>query len=161
MDGPHLPVPRADRGLHRPAPAEFGAAPGGLPLRHRLRHQQRVRLRLPPGQHGHASGPACAAQAPLCHRGRGGQRPHRRGADAVDHLRPHTQGRRARIRAAQAQGGPARSEAAPGGQRIHHGGQEEARCGWGRQGDRPHRGTRSVPCPSRPAQDEVAHQVPE
>ena len=88
---------RTDRGLHRPAPAEFGAAPGGLPLRHRLRHQQRVRLRLPPGQHGHASGSARAAQAPLCHRGRGGQRPHRRGADSVDHLRPHTQGRRARF----------------------------------------------------------------
>ena len=38
-------------GRHRPRPGLRGAPPG-LRLRHHLRHQQRVRLRLPAGQHG-------------------------------------------------------------------------------------------------------------
>ncbi len=45
--------------------------------RHHLRHQQRVRLRLPARQHGHAPGRARPARPLLRHRGRGGQRPDR------------------------------------------------------------------------------------
>ena len=49
----------------------------GLPCRHHLRYQQRVRLRLPPRQHGGVSEPGGTKRPPLRHRGRGGQHPHR------------------------------------------------------------------------------------
>ena len=61
---------------------------GGLRRRHHVRHEQRVRVRLPPRQHGHGAGPAGAARALLRDRRRGRQHPHRRGADAADHQRP-------------------------------------------------------------------------
>ena len=60
----------------------------GLRLRRHLRHQQRVRLRLPARQHEvrpRVDGPA---RAPLRHRRRGRLDPDRRGAHAADHLRP-------------------------------------------------------------------------
>jgi hypothetical protein len=50
VDGPDLPLPRDERGRH-PARAERPGAAGRLRLRHHLRHQQRVRLRLPARQH--------------------------------------------------------------------------------------------------------------
>ena len=56
--------------------------------RHHLRHQQRVRLRLPARQHGLGPGRVRAARAQLRHRGRGRLDPHRRGPDAADHQRP-------------------------------------------------------------------------
>ena len=56
--------------------------------RHHLRHQQRVRLRLPARQHGAGPDRVRPARAALCHRRRGGQHPDRRGAHAADHLRP-------------------------------------------------------------------------
>ena len=55
--------------------------------RHHLRHQQRVRLRLPARQHGLVQGRAGAARALLRHRRRGRLDPDRRGPDAADHLR--------------------------------------------------------------------------
>ena len=59
----------------------------GLRRRHHLRHQQRVRLRLPPRQHGRrARGPG-AARPLLRHRRRGRLDPHRRGPHAAHHLR--------------------------------------------------------------------------
>ena len=64
------------------------APPRGLSGRHHLRHQQRVRLRLPARQHGAGPRRVRAARAVLRHRRRGGQHPHRRGAHAADHLRP-------------------------------------------------------------------------
>ena len=50
VDGPRLPLPRHD-GRRHPARPQRPAAPGRLRLRHHLRHQQRVRLRLPARQH--------------------------------------------------------------------------------------------------------------
>ncbi len=49
-------------GLHRPARARHAGASRRLPGRHHLRHQQRVRLRLPPRQHGAHAGAAGAAE---------------------------------------------------------------------------------------------------
>ena len=105
VDGPALHGARA---LRRD-PAEHAALRGEarrLRRRHHLRHQLRVRLRLPARQHGdHAGreGPArralhrggqAALLAPLRDRRRGRQHPHRRGADAADHLRrPRAGGR--------------------------------------------------------------------
>ena len=64
-------------------------------LRHHLRHEQRVRLRLPPRQHGRQRrGPGAARQrdqlvaALLRDRRRGRLDPHRRGAHAAHHLGP-------------------------------------------------------------------------
>ncbi len=105
VDGPRLPLPgplgrdhrprhgvrlRAGlpdqrRAAHQPAP---GHPPRGLRGRHHLRHEQRVRLRLPARQHGHGARPAGPARALLRDRRRGGQHPHRRGADAAHHQRP-------------------------------------------------------------------------
>ena len=77
-----------------------------LRRRHHLRHELRVRLRLPARQHGDVAGgegPArrplrrgrpAAGHAQLRDRRRGRQHPHRRGADAADHLRRARAGRR-------------------------------------------------------------------
>ncbi|GBD29737.1 hypothetical protein HRbin32_00829 [bacterium HR32] len=84
---PHLPGPQAPRGRPlEPLPAR--AAAGGLPGGHHLRHQQRVRVRLPAGQHGSASRGRGAARAVLRHRGRGGLHPDRRSPHPPHHLRP-------------------------------------------------------------------------
>ena len=71
-----------------PARAQRRAAPGGLRRRHHLRHQQRVRLRLPPRQHEVRLPVDGAARASLRDRRRGRQHPHRRSADAAHHLGP-------------------------------------------------------------------------
>ena len=56
-------------------------------VRRHLRHQQRVRLRLPPRQHEDLARPDGAGAAGLRDRRRGGLDSDRRGADAADHLR--------------------------------------------------------------------------
>ena len=105
VDGPHLspagplgvghparglvplrPGLRADR-LAPPVAPPVPAA-GGLPRRHHLRDEQRVRVRLPARQHAVLAGRAGPAGAPLRHRRRGRLHPDRRGADPADHLRP-------------------------------------------------------------------------
>ena len=63
-------------------------APGGLRRRHHLRHQQRVRLRLPARQHEVRAQQLRPARAQLRGRGRGGLDPDRRGAHAAHHQRP-------------------------------------------------------------------------
>ena len=70
--------------------AEHGArrAPQAVRRRHHLRHQQRVRLRLPARQHGLGPGGVRPARPPLRHRRRGRLDPHRRGPDPADHQRP-------------------------------------------------------------------------
>ena len=89
VDGRDLPVPGHDRRLPGHDRAQHRRAPRDVPLRHHLRHQQRVRLRLPARQHGAGRRRSwCAARLPLRHRRRGGQHPHRRGAHAAHHLRP-------------------------------------------------------------------------
>ncbi len=75
-----------DVGRRDSARAERRRAPGRLRLRHHVRHEQRVRLRLPARQHEVRSRAVRAARAPLRHRGRGGQHPHRRSEDAAHHL---------------------------------------------------------------------------
>ena len=55
---------------------------------HHLRHQQRVRLRLPARQHGLEPRGLRPARPPLRDRRRGRLDPHRRGADPADHQRP-------------------------------------------------------------------------
>ena len=61
--------------------------PCRLRRRRHLRHQLRVRLRLPARQHGAEHRPLLPARSPLRDRRRGRQHPHRRGADPADHLR--------------------------------------------------------------------------
>ena len=105
VDDAALPRPRA----HRRRAAEHAALPGEarrLRLRHHVRHELRVRLRLPARQHGDVAGGEGPARrpdrrgrqadrhAPLRDRRRGRQHPHRRGADAADHLRRARAGRR-------------------------------------------------------------------
>ena len=62
------------------------APQGGLRGRHHLRHELRVRLRLPPRQHGRLARGHGAARPHLRDRRRGRLDPDRRGADAADHL---------------------------------------------------------------------------
>ena len=105
VDGPHLPRPGphgrrhpARHGVrvrpHVPLQRRADAAPApGAPRRglrggRDLRHEQRVRLRLPARQHGPGARPAGAARPLLRHRGRGRQHPHRRGPHAAHHQRP-------------------------------------------------------------------------
>ena len=77
--------------------------------RHHLRHQQRVRLRLPARQHEVRPRRDGAARAPLRNRRRGGQHPHRRGPDAAHHLGPGRGVHRPLLR-----GGPRHPAAAEG-----------------------------------------------
>ncbi len=85
MDGPALSLPRHD-GRRHPARPQRPAAPGRLRLRHHLRHQQRVRLRLPARQHEVRPRRDGAARPSLRDRGRSRQHPDRRSAHAADHL---------------------------------------------------------------------------
>ena len=72
---------------HRARARRHGAR-CSLCLRHHLRHQQRVRLRLPARQHEVRVRADGAARAQLRHRRRGRLDPRRRGAHAAHHLRP-------------------------------------------------------------------------
>ena len=63
-------------------------APRAVRQGHHLRHQQRVRLRLPARQHGVVDRRAGAARPQLRDRRRGRLDPHRRGPHAADHQRP-------------------------------------------------------------------------
>ncbi len=78
-------LPDDRRAARQPAP---GHPPRGLRRGRHLRHEQRVRLRLPARQHGHGARPAGPARALLRDRRRGRQHPHRRGPDAAHHQRP-------------------------------------------------------------------------
>ena len=74
-------------------------APRRLPCRHHVRHEQRVRLRLPARQHGVLAGAAGPAGAHVRDHRRGGLDPDRRGADAAHHLGPGRQRGRRQVRA--------------------------------------------------------------
>ena len=65
----------------------FERAQGRLRRRHHLRHELRVRLRLPARQHVDQPRRRRPARPHLRDRGRGRLDPHRRGAHAADHLR--------------------------------------------------------------------------
>ena len=66
----------------------------GVCRRHHLRHQQRVRLRLPARQHGALAERPGAARPQLRDRRRGRLDPHRRGPHPADHLRARPTARR-------------------------------------------------------------------
>ena len=85
LDGAHLPLPGPER-RRDPARHAGSRATRGVPLRRHLRHEQRVRVRLPPRQHEVRADAVRATGAPLRHRGRGRQHPDRRGAHAAHHL---------------------------------------------------------------------------
>ena len=85
VDASGLQRARHDRRGHRNH-ARPGHAPRGLRGRRHLRHQLRVRLRLPARQHGRAARRHGPARLQLLHRGRGRLDPDRRGAHAADHL---------------------------------------------------------------------------
>ena len=62
MDGGDLQPPRTHGRLHRPPRTRHTGAARGVQRRHHLRHQQRVRLRLPARQHGaHPWSRGCSA----------------------------------------------------------------------------------------------------
>ncbi len=87
MDGPGVPAARPFGRRHRERPVVGGQA-RGLRLRRDLRHQQRIRFRLPARQpRGPARGPRAARPA-FRDRGRGGLDPDRRGPHAAHHLGP-------------------------------------------------------------------------
>ena len=92
VDGPDLPLPGPLRRRH-PAPPERPGAPGRVRRRHHLRHQQRVRLRLPARQHEVRPGQLRPARPPLRDRGRGRLDPDRRGAHAAHHQRARPRSR--------------------------------------------------------------------
>ena len=85
--GRHLHLPGPDGGRQRAGHAARGEA-GRLCRRRDLRHEQRIRLRLPARQHGLRGGRPRGARAVLRHRRRGRLDPHRRSAHAADHQRP-------------------------------------------------------------------------
>ena len=87
MDGPAVQLPRADGGRQRARLEPRGEA-GRLRRRRDLRHQQRVRLRLPARQHGLRGRRSRRAGPALFDRRRGGFDPDRRSAHAADHQRP-------------------------------------------------------------------------
>ena len=70
------------------APDDARAASRRVRQGHHLRHEQRVRVRLPARQHGVGPRRARPARPQLLHRRRGRLDPHRRGAHAAHHLRP-------------------------------------------------------------------------
>ena len=94
-------------------------AQGRLRLRHHLRDELGVRLRLPPRQHGRLARAVRPARPRVRDRGRGRLDPRRRGADAADHLR-RARDRRAGLRRLRARRPHARTafpqpKAKPGG----------------------------------------------
>ena len=93
VDGPGLPLP-GPRGRRHPGQHDARGAPRAVQRRRHLRHQQRVRLRLPARQHDHAPRAHGPARPRLLHRGRGRLHPHRRGAHAAHHQRRARDGRR-------------------------------------------------------------------
>ena len=140
-----LPLrPRLHPARHPPRLAAPVLAPRGLPRGHHLRHQQRVRLRLPSRQHAVLARGDGAARAHLRHRGRGRLHPHRRSADTPHHFGPrrglHRQVLQDRSRDPQAhacrhhRGGQALRDRGPGRGRLHRG-REVARGFPDRAGD--------------------------
>jgi hypothetical protein len=89
MDGPGLSLPRPDHvGVIVPTASTTPSA-ARLRLRHHLRHQQRIRLRLSARQHEVLERAQMVQRGhQLRHRRRGRLDPDRRGAHAADHLRP-------------------------------------------------------------------------
>ena len=111
-----LRAPRDDGRLH-PEHDAVRHPQGRVRGRRHLRHQLRVRLRLPPRQHGRLARQHRPAQPRVRDRGRGRLDPDRRGAHAADHLRRAGDGGEhvPRLRADR-EGPPRRADHAQGGE---------------------------------------------
>ena len=122
VDGPGLRGAGHARLLH-PQPDAVRRAQGGVLGGHHVRHELRVRLRLPPRQHGLDAGRHRPAQPLLRDRGRGRLDPHRRGAHPADHLRRARDGGLdvLRLRAHRAPARGRRDEVRPQGRRQDRG----------------------------------------
>ena len=86
VDGPALPVPRARRRRRDPRRRRLRGEAAAYAAGHHLRHQQRVRLRLPARQHGGRARRPGATQPRVRHRRRGRLDPDRRSAHPAHHL---------------------------------------------------------------------------
>ncbi|KDA51783.1 hypothetical protein L963_1318 [Leuconostoc mesenteroides subsp. cremoris T26] len=134
VDGAPLQLPRA-HGRHQPAADAARGKAGGLRQRHHLRHQQRVRLRLPARQHGLRDARPRPARTELCDRRRGGFDPDRRGPHAADHQRPGRGPYRALSRDQQGRSAP--GQAGGRGRHPHRRGRDQAGRLHGRREDAP------------------------
>ena len=123
-------------------------------VRHHVRHQQRVRVRLPARQHGVEHRRARPARPQLRDRRRGRLDPHRRGPHAADHLRPRLRRRQPLVRRVR-QGRPP-----PAGRARLRGRREEAH---GRRPGARHRARRGLPRHRQPVRvaEHAAHRVPQ
>ena len=92
VDGPGPPLARPDGRPHRLRHRRPRRQAGRLRRGHHVRHEQRVRLRLPARQHDAQPGAHGPARPRLRHRRRGRLHPHRRGAHAPHHLGPGRRG---------------------------------------------------------------------
>ena len=101
VDGARVHVPRPHGRVHRRHRAGHAGASRGVPVRHHVRHEQRIRLRLPARQHGDLARPARAASALVRDRRRSRLGAHRRGAHAAHHLGPGRQRERRAVLRAQ------------------------------------------------------------
>ena len=99
MDGAPLRISRTVGRLHRPAPAQLAGPAQGLHGRHHVRHEQRIRFRLPARQYVELAGGSRAAQASLRDRRRGRLGADRRRPDSADYFRSRPQRRRPDVRA--------------------------------------------------------------
>ena len=134
------------RGLRRGHSQPDGqrAAQAGLRPRHHLRHEQRVRLRLPARQHVLEHGREGPARPRLRHRRRDRQHPHRRGAHPPHHL-GHGRGRHCQVRRGEQAGrAPRGVREGPRHGRLPrgHGGFRRATSSWRRR-------TSGSPSPTR------------
>ena len=116
-----------------PAPPEAGP----VRLRHHLRHQQRVRLRLPARQHGHVAGRQGPAGPRLRHRRRGRLDPDRRGPHPAHHLGPGGRRRQALLQVRLRRPQPAARRGLRGRRGEAHGRAHRGRHRAGRAGPRP------------------------
>ena len=92
VDGTGPPLARAHGGSHRLRHRRSRPQAGRLRGGRHLRHQQRIRLRLPARQHDAEPRAHDPAGPRLCHRRRGRLHPHRRGPHPAHHLGPGRRG---------------------------------------------------------------------
>ncbi len=88
VDGADPPLARPQRRAHHPGRLRPGVQARAVRVRPDLRHEQRVRVRLPPRQHGDLGGGQGPAWARLRDRRRGRLDPDRRGPHSAHHQRP-------------------------------------------------------------------------
>ena len=157
VDGPPAPVARRVGGAHRPRRRRHRVQAGPVRRRHHLRHEQRVRLRLPARQHGDEPRAPGPARPPLLHRRRGGLDPDRRGPDAAHHLGPGRRRGAALLQVRQHRPRPASGRGLRGRRAQAHrladrGGDREGRAGARHRQPLRRRGPEPrPPAPGRPA----------